>query len=239
MNDINHQSPLHHYAGQELSWFSTDSKKQFKTHLQERYKELNRYGWIGKIITYKINSLGFRSEEFDQSPSILALGCSYTFGVGLPIKDTWPSILAAKLNLNFWNLGIPGGANDTAFRLGYHYIPKLKPKYVFLLATEESRFEIINDHPDLLLPSHIHNPKFKAFYHAWIKNDTNIFLNKQKNILGLKELCNQQQIPFYHLDAMTVSTQSNVNTDARDLLHWGRSGNEFAADTFYSMIQKS
>ncbi|GAB4316920.1 MAG: hypothetical protein Kow0059_09710 [Candidatus Sumerlaeia bacterium] len=65
----------------------------------KRYKDLHE----GKLISYEINSLGFRDREFpaDKPPGvyrILAIGDSVTFGFDINRGDTWCTILEEKLN---------------------------------------------------------------------------------------------------------------------------------------------
>jgi len=43
---------------------------------------------------------------------LLAVGCSYTFGVECDNHETWPSILAEKLNMDCVNLGQSGVGNE-------------------------------------------------------------------------------------------------------------------------------
>lgn len=49
-------------------------------------------------IEYRLNSYGFRSEDFrpDAKAHIFVFGCSYTLGVGLAESDTWPAIFRRK-----------------------------------------------------------------------------------------------------------------------------------------------
>ena len=75
-------------AGQTLKWLPTDTEESFQQLVQnEEYQEYFRSkGWLEPdAITYRINSAGFRSEEFDpQANSMVSLGCSYTielFGI--------------------------------------------------------------------------------------------------------------------------------------------------------------
>ena len=53
-------------------------------------------------VTYATNALGFRDEEFEVLPRegelrILALGDSFTFGLGVPLEFAWPQVLEASL----------------------------------------------------------------------------------------------------------------------------------------------
>jgi lysophospholipase L1-like esterase len=53
-------------------------------------------------VVYATNALGFRDEEFAVEPSagelrILALGDSFTFGLGVPLASAWPQVLEESL----------------------------------------------------------------------------------------------------------------------------------------------
>lgn len=48
--------------------------------------------------SYIWNYDGLRSVNFSVKPKIIALGCSFTMGAGLPIEHTWPYILQSKYN---------------------------------------------------------------------------------------------------------------------------------------------
>lgn len=61
-------------------------------------------------VEYHINSLGYRGERTveEMYNSTGVWGCSYTFGVGMPAKDTYANILADKIETPIHNFGIPG-----------------------------------------------------------------------------------------------------------------------------------
>lgn len=50
-------------------------------------------------ILYRFNSIGYRGSDFDPFASlrIFACGCSYTFGMGVADRETWPRHLLASL----------------------------------------------------------------------------------------------------------------------------------------------
>ena len=71
----------------------------------------------GSKFEYKINSDYFRNDHFTkpnpEKHNVLAAGCSFTFGHGLPEEKTWPKIfeklaIDEKNNLKITNLGSPG-----------------------------------------------------------------------------------------------------------------------------------
>ena len=47
-------------------------------------------------VQYKINSLGYRSEEFVENVDLLIMGCSNTFGYGIPEEYMWSNMLKSE-----------------------------------------------------------------------------------------------------------------------------------------------
>ena len=236
MSDFDHRSPNIDSANQEHYWYSIDTEKKYKTNLKKNYSLLERNGWIDNRFTYKFNSEGFRSEEFQDEPGLLCLGCSFTQGIGLPYEYTWPYFLSKKLNLACWNLGIPGGSNDTAFRLGSHYIPKLKTKIVALLSPPMDRLELIsNCGVNYFLPNFV-SPRFQEFYNNWLSDNTNSFLNRRKNVLGLAQICDQLQIPFVFFNFEEMPIVQDTCDIARDLLHFGVKTQRNISEKMFGLI---
>jgi hypothetical protein len=69
--------------------------------------------WPHEDFDYEFSELGFRDVDLPESVDLAAFGCSYTFGVGLPIKRTWHKLLADKHNLTSYNFGQPGASIKT------------------------------------------------------------------------------------------------------------------------------
>jgi hypothetical protein len=219
------------FAKQELNWIPGDSEEQYKYNLTHRYDQLKQHGWIDKKITYKFNSHGFRCEEFDSIDSVVTLGCSWTFGFGLPNEATWPYIVGKNLNLTCYNLGISGASHDTSFRLAYYWLEKIKPKLVIFWNTGLQRFEILTGTKSYnYMPSAeklLHNPAGVGgveWYKHWVTTDDNSELNKAKNVLAVHQLCNQLGIKFiWSENVPDIGPDSKAQTTslARDLLHPG------------------
>ena len=224
------------YANQELLWVPSDSEDLYKENLSSQLHLLEEHNWLSTKFTYKFNTEGFRCQEFNSSNNMLALGCSLTFGLGLPLEETWPVILANKLGLTCYNLGIPGASNDTAFRLASHWIPLLKPSVVVLYSPAPDRLELVTDTKAYTyLPGKPNNNPGSEFYKMWITNSGNGKLNQEKNIGAIAHLCNSQSIKFVYV----YGNELNKIDLARDLQHPGRLTNANYADLImYKIMSK-
>jgi hypothetical protein len=82
-------------------------------------------------IDYSLNSLGYRSQEFDGKSEVLFLGCSLTYGQGLPEENIWPTILANKLNLRHSSLAAKGDSVMGQVAKAFYYFEKFgNPKII-------------------------------------------------------------------------------------------------------------
>lgn len=70
----------------------------------------NKGNWKHENFDYQFTPLGFRDAELSEHIDIAAFGCSYTFGVGLPIYGLWHKILTKDTNLLSYNFGQPGAS---------------------------------------------------------------------------------------------------------------------------------
>jgi hypothetical protein len=133
-------------ANQTHLWCSTDS--------EDNWKPLNdgRPNYSKTEIEYKFNSDGFRSDEFSDEAdiSILFLGCSFTEGIGLPVDQTWPTMIIEKIKsipgnenkkIPLFSIAIGGSGLDTQSRYLYEQIDKIKPTYIVYLVSSFYRRE--------------------------------------------------------------------------------------------------
>jgi hypothetical protein len=229
MSKIPFTSFYFNLANRELNWLVSDTEENYKNNLKDRYFALKINGWLDKKITYKFNSLGFRSDEFTNDPTAMFLGCSNTMGVGLPVEETWANIVAKTLNLNYANLAIGGGSPDLAFRMCLGYIDKVKPKIVFYrepppgrleLMTVAGRNGVVGEQLFLGQLDPNYDDKFLLKYAA---EQSNILLNYQKNSLAIQSLCLERNIKFVFLED---KPQIKADDLARDLAHFGTKYNK-------------
>lgn len=239
-------------AGRTVTWMPTDTQESFERMIQDpgHREYFAQQGWLEPdAITYNINSQGFRCDEFEPGqPCMIALGCSYTMGIGLPSTSVWPTILGNRLGLKVYNLAWGGASSDTCFRLAQYWIPLLKPKLVAMLAPPKTRIELLMDqgcHP----PAEVFMPSSESVYlcddfvndiflkHWWL-NDENGRINNLKNNLAIEQLANRQQAKFTYLLADQEMARSREEVGyARDYMHAGPRGHHMVVEKMLRSIE--
>lgn len=224
-------------AGQTLDWLPTDTKESFERLCQDPAHRayFESLGWhLPGAITYKINSHGFRCDEFVKGePYLVALGCSFTNGIGLPLETIWPELVGKELGLKVANLSWGGSSADTCYRLAEYWVPELKPKLVVMFAPPQDRVELMLDEPsvrhlrnipvDVYMPgSMISGANTDDFIKHWFLNEENAWINQRKNIRAVKQLCAELDIPCIALKAFDfmVGAREDIGY-ARDAMHGG------------------
>lgn len=225
-----YHSPYTGLANKELDWLPMDSEDRYQENLKFKSDVLKRYGWLNSKFTYKFNSHGFRCDEFDNTPSIVFLGCSFTVGIGLPLEATWPSIVSNKLGLACYNLGIGGASNDTSFRLASYYLEKIKPKIVVFCQTYPSRMEVFKETGPI---ANIAEELPEFYLNYWTKNFYNLDLLRKKNALAIKQLANDIDAKFVQISVDNFQPFADF---ARDLAHPGVQANIKGSELVLSKI---
>lgn len=236
MTTINNETPPHQgraLAGRTLEWLPVDTAERYAELSQnpEYRAYFEQQGWNQPgAITYRINSLGFRGDEFGDGIYLMALGCSYTLGTGLPEDKIWPSLLAKRMGLQCANLAWGGYSSDSCYRLAEYWIHRLRPAYVCMLAPPVDRLEILTDPDylatdmDVLLPAAMSSGEFQhdRFVRHWFLNPENGAVSKRKNIRALRWLCHEFGIPCMVLDSAKYMSRSREEIGyARDRMHGG------------------
>lgn len=229
-----HQGRL--FCNQNLQWFSSDSQASFDRLMQDPQQReyALAQGWHRPdTIRYRINSQGFRGEDFEPSGSILALGCSFTFGIGLAETQIWPSVFGKQLQASVSNVSWPGWAADSCLRAAAEWIPRLKPRLVVVLLPPRDRFELFladtSHSPGLEYDTEVFMPSGSSrlfvddqyHRHYWI-NQKNSQWNRFRNVLAVKQLCDIRHIPCLIYDSQRAFAGSREQLGwARDRLHAG------------------
>jgi hypothetical protein len=234
--------------GQTLEWLPTDTKENYEKLIQnpEHRAYFAEQGWDQPgAITYKINSHGFRADEFGGGPYLLALGCSYTVGIGLPVESIWPYLVAKELNLKCANLAWGGYSTDTCYRLAEYWVEELKPDYVCMLAPPKHRVELLLD--DLNQPVEIFLAQSQSKYFKdddvylkhWFLNEENARINQRKNIRAIKQLCAESNVQCSVYDAEEHMWWSREEIGyARDHMHGGPKIHKILAEKFINEYKK-
>jgi hypothetical protein len=224
------------FANAVLEFMPTDTQETFNNLCQvpEYYDYFKKHGWLEPgAITYQLNNYGFRCEEFDNRDCMIALGCSFTIGIGLPVHNTWPQMVGKELGLVPYTLAWGGTSADTCFRLAEYWIPQLRPKAVFMLTPPPNRFELIKatGYPPVenYMPNSETNntTEIESFLKHWHTMDENCRLNQKKNKLAIWGMCREFDIPCHIYDAFDHMARSREEVGyARDRMHAGPEGHD-------------
>ena len=84
--------------------------------------------YVPWLYSYEENIFGFRSDEFKNKIDFVALGCSHTYGVGMPKDLTWPNFFSELTGMkNYANLGKPGASIQEQVRTLYSFVSSYNP----------------------------------------------------------------------------------------------------------------
>lgn len=227
---MQHKPPFHvivEHLERNSNWFPPDTKLEFEQNLAEpdRHAWLDQQGWLDPgAICYDFNSHGFRSQEFcSGTAAIMALGCSFTMGVGLPQREIWCEQVSRALDVQCWNLGWAGASADTCYRMARYWVAQLRPQAVIMCTPPANRLDLFWDSgiTRTIMPA---NPSMAIdeFLKTWMTVDDNAVMNRERNILAIQAICDNADIPFraYHSEDFFCGERTAVGW-ARDFQHAG------------------
>lgn len=141
--------PRRAFQNQRQQWLDGDERARYRRHGHALYSESD--------IEYCFNSLGYRCAEFDTPADIriVAVGCSYVLGVGLPERALFHQRFAERFRSSArtvvsWNLGASGASNDYVNRILQLAVPHLDPHIVLVNFTHAGRREYVSVQNTLL-----------------------------------------------------------------------------------------
>ena len=179
-------------------------KDRYEAALKEvkgrKILELNNH--IPNNMTYRVNSLGFRGDDWDIGTDCdVTIGSSNTWGGGNYEENLYSSVIARETNRTVYNLGYPAGTADGTFRYAMYWLPKLMPKTVYSCWPTAERLEMIQTKDGEKMHKHIswnerpskieqnRWPATDQWYFKWFENPENSLLNNLKNLMAVKQLC--------------------------------------------------
>ncbi len=97
----------------------------------EENKKITLPSDVNYRVKYKINKHGYRGKDFLKNKEILTLGCSQTFGMGIPERFIWPQVFSDKINIEFDNLATPGDSLQGQVYKAFQYFKEFgHPKFI-------------------------------------------------------------------------------------------------------------
>ena len=126
-------------------------KKNF--NFENRIPILTDY--VNKVITdppgeptsgvpYVYNDYGYRSFQkyeklLDVKDKIVTIGCSFTFGIGLHLEETWPTHLSALLDRPVLNLSLPGASHGYVIWQLLNTLRNVQTENIFIVIPPKGR----------------------------------------------------------------------------------------------------
>lgn len=141
--------PVNFLKNNTSYWHSSDSEKSYINNCK-KFGNTWRYWNSADQIKYKTNFYGYRSIEFTDIKNddfFIVLGCSHSFGVGLPLEDTYSNLIACKIGIKYLNCSQGGGAANLIWTNSCLLIKNLKykPRFVICQWPEIMRVNIFKD----------------------------------------------------------------------------------------------
>lgn len=197
-------------------------------------------------VTYKINKYGFRTKDWtdNKEECYVALGCSHTYGQGVPEDSRWSNLLEQHTGVTIYNLGLGAGSRDTITRLMIGWLEEIKPSKIFVLWPGEHRWEVgLRDRIKSYTPSTVHsivnrepNRWDSGYILEYLGQEYNAEVNKIRNDYTFKGLCEEHNIEPYTLK---YSDFQNIDCKtARDGIHNGVLFHKAIADEFIKTLDK-
>ena len=142
--DTKHDTPMPSAKWENTAFRHLYFEKAHSPYVSNAVVLRNEYP-TPSLVEYSHNSHNFRSKEFHQNTEVVALGCSHTFGVGVPERFIWPSVVKQITGIDdVVNLGKPGVSIAFQVRMLSIYIRTYGPPKIVLC-----------NFPDLLRYEHI------------------------------------------------------------------------------------
>jgi len=201
-NDFLIESPWTEKFG-TFNFLHTDTKELFEKNREKLGPEWRYYN---EPVTYTLNDLGYRMEkemhEVDYDNYIAFFGCSYAYGIGMPLEDSFAYITAKRAKCDYVNGAICGASPDFVYTNFLHFFEKVpkKPKcFIFVWPAIVRTFYWYKNDPIFLIPNNEERATtyWNKAYKDFIMEESHIH-NRFKYIRSaIKIICESNKIPYY------------------------------------------
>lgn len=136
--------PVTHLANKKMLWSAGDDEQNW---LKSRKKFGKAWRYYEDPIIYNYNELGYRGSIVTEGDYFIALGCSYTMGVGIHEQDRYGDLLSKELGMPYMNLGMGGASQNFVWMNNILLARNLinKPKFVIIQWPEIERLNTITE----------------------------------------------------------------------------------------------
>ncbi len=215
-------------------FLNEDSEENWNVN-KTKYADICQKNYYSNTaIVYHVNRLGHRN-KLNPDPVNeynLYLGCSHTFGIGLPAGATWHSHVHEHFDNANYNAGVARGSIGACYRqlIGLHAFG-MRIKRVFMLVPNFQRLEIFEKKwkPVAWWTDH-HKAVKKA-----LLNQNLFLLEQQKSLDAIKGFCLTNNIEHVIVDTndSDIDKILTKDTTARDFIHSGPEAHFTLSKVFY------
>lgn len=218
-------------------WQGLDLEETYQRNVDDAgtRRKLEQWGWVGSKIRYELNGWGFRSRkcaEFENitDPTLVTLGCSFTFGTGLPGNSIWPQLTADKLGWRLANLATPGHGLTLGARWLLTEGHRLQnPQAIVAYIPPPSRITWIIQYGHSLIADTFSMARYEKYELLVNSMAINGFSSYLYDIAAIKLWAQSRDIPVLIFEGFPCAAPDRGL--ARDLRHHGESWHAVAANT--------
>ena len=258
--------PVNKNRKYRFQWWPADTEEKYDMHV--RKGKIDKPSGL-KISSYKkddfyydVNANGFRCDDFDTidftKKSVIYLGCSHTFGIGLPEEHCWPLITHKVLNTtetyNYINLSVAGGSVDW-YLLFLPFFKKFNPALIISANPFTERMIMIDDFNENekilrdIVPSdakdklnkNFNNVNISKAYYYLLRFQPDYFEYRRKVIFAnIESVAKSLNAKFISIDSEVVAKQHFQNSRlARDLSHFSKEHHEVISSIVLNKIKEN
>jgi hypothetical protein len=206
------------------------------------------------VNSYVLNFYGYRSPEFSSGSKMVAAGCSFTFGTGVPKEAMWVNVVGDKLGVEPQVLALPGISISSIVENLFKYFSVYgNPKMVLCLFPDPYRFKIPIDGEviysrDVFNDDVIGKGKTKKFSTIHVQN-----YNRKKYLkkpFDANEMFSEDLSLYFSLKSIRMLEQycfsagidlvwSTWNHDLNDRIVYLNKFADYTFENYFNMLDKS